>query len=410
MHIQRISIKNFKAIKDLEKDLNCDHIILIGENGVGKSSFIQAILSCLGVKGHLPPKAVTDGEKDGEVTIWTEDGYTFHMDMKATNNAHKIVVTGPDGMKSTLKSAIANIVGSIDFDIFDFVEKSSSEKGKREQVEFVKSLLDEDTQAAIKRFEMNIKANYEGRTEAGREIKRLKGAIESSPITPDDAKKYKEPVDVKSMQAELEEISSKNKEIDAVKARMDDRQYEIRELEKKLLELQEKQKKAEEFLAANKKVDTTELSERISGASDHNVMVEKVRAYKELESQLAKAQSEWEDAEVLVNSQREELINTIKSLDFPVDGLTFTEESLIYNDREVDINTMSTSEIMQLGVMIHMAMNPNMKVITIPRGESLGAERLKAIVDMADEYGYQIIMEQVERGTKELKVEFLVEK
>ena len=54
-----------------------------------------------------------------------------------------------------------------------------------------------------------------------------------------------------------------------------------------------------------------------------------------------------------------------------------------------------------------MAQNPNVKVLFIENGESLGLEKLKQIQELCKEFDYQIIMEQVERGTDELKIEIM---
>lgn len=45
--ITNIKIKNFKSISDLNADINGSVIILKGENGVGKSSFLQAVAMLL---------------------------------------------------------------------------------------------------------------------------------------------------------------------------------------------------------------------------------------------------------------------------------------------------------------------------------------------------------------------------
>jgi len=43
------------------------------------------------------------------------------------------------------------------------------------------------------------------------------------------------------------------------------------------------------------------------------------------------------------------------------------------------------------------------------RSYQLGTERLKTIKEIADKEGWQIIMEQVERGTKKLHIEIMAD-
>jgi fatty acid/phospholipid biosynthesis enzyme len=59
---------------------------------------------------------------------------------------------------------------------------------------------------------------------------------------------------------------------------------------------------------------------------------------------------------------------------------------------------------MEVVARLIMAKNPKVKLFRIGRGESLGAKRLKAIVDFAKKNGYQGFIEQVVRGQNELVV------
>ena len=47
MKVQKVEIKNFKSIEDLNIDLNGKSVYLVGRNRTGKSSLIQAIYSAL---------------------------------------------------------------------------------------------------------------------------------------------------------------------------------------------------------------------------------------------------------------------------------------------------------------------------------------------------------------------------
>jgi hypothetical protein len=62
---------------------------------------------------------------------------------------------------------------------------------------------------------------------------------------------------------------------------------------------------------------------------------------------------------------------------------------------------------MHLGIKLKMAENPDLGILFIQRGESLGAQRLKDIQDLAKKYDWQIIMEQVERGNEKLTIEIM---
>lgn len=93
----------------------------------------------------------------------------------------------------------------------------------------------------------------------------------------------------------------------------------------------------------------------------------------------------------------------------PIDGLTFNDESLFYQGRPVDESTLSTSEKMMLGARLKIAKNPNVPVLFIQQGESLGTKKFNDLISMAKEHDFQIIMEQMVRGEEELRIEFIPE-
>jgi hypothetical protein len=64
---------------------------------------------------------------------------------------------------------------------------------------------------------------------------------------------------------------------------------------------------------------------------------------------------------------------------------------------------------MMLGAKLKIAKNPNAHVLFIQRGESLGTEKLRDLQQMAKDYDFQIIMEQMERGKEKLEIQFMTE-
>lgn len=84
--IEKINIRNFKIIKDLELDLtlskskNAPWLMLLGENGIGKSSILQAVtLALMGEKERIkllreinksPRDYISHGEDEGYIKIY----------------------------------------------------------------------------------------------------------------------------------------------------------------------------------------------------------------------------------------------------------------------------------------------------------------------------------------------------
>lgn len=412
MKITKVEIQNLKAIKDLTVNLDGQHILISAENGFGKSSFLQAIYLGLGIKSEAPP--VTDGQKEGEVTLWTDAGYTFHSEVDKIKGVTKVSVQLPnETLWDTRVSAVSAVVGpkeSLLFNPFDFADLSKSEAGKKKQVEEVKALLTPEELDELTRLERQIKANEEDRLETGRELKRMKGAVEASTITQLDVQTYKEPVSVSELSEQKNTISTANTKITGVQSRFDDRAKRIEALESELTELKNEQEKATEFLAHNKIQSTVEIDARIQAASHHNTMVERVKSYQAEFDKFRKLEEQYGEAGSLIDSQRQAYRDTVRSLELPIPELGFDEDQLFYKGRAVDPTIMSTSEIMSLGVMMQIAKQPGVKVLVIPRGESLGTQKLNELIELGDMYGYQLLVENVVRGMEELKIEFLTKK
>ena len=62
MKVQQVKIKEFKALKDINVEVNGHHLLVMGDNGVGKSSFIQLLEIAMGRQNNLPINAKGEAE------------------------------------------------------------------------------------------------------------------------------------------------------------------------------------------------------------------------------------------------------------------------------------------------------------------------------------------------------------
>lgn len=416
MKIKQIKIKDFKAIKDFEADFKCENIIICGENGVGKSSLMQFIEIALGRNNNIPPDATGEGH-----VIADKDGneYTFHVKFK--DNKPVLTITTPDGLSDSRKGTIAGIVGAINFDIHEFVENSKTEKGRKDQIETFKKLLDPDIQSEIARIEANIKANYDLRTDINKALKATQGKIELHPLNKPGV--YLDEIKEVNIQEEYEKLnqaSEHNTRIENAKIRANDRENAIIDLNKELVELNEKMKavaaklkemiglqsQAKEWLKDNQPIDTVELQTKIQNANESN---EKFKSAQELitlqkDVEIYKDQSGTLTAGI--ESQRQEVSNFTKEMGNPVPGLEWDDNGLLYNGTPVSTDSLSFSEIIELGIKMKMAENPDLPLF-ISNGESIGIKRLNEIKEIASKNNLQIIMEQVDRGNEKLTIEVM---
>jgi predicted ATP-dependent endonuclease of OLD family len=415
--IQKVKIKDFKVIKDLEKEINGKSVFLMAENGRGKSSFLQAIQIALGNSDVVPQNMTGEG-----VVEVTKDGQPYTFAFKTGKDGKpKLTVTLPNGLREDKKGIIGGIVGSLSFDINEFVSLSESTAGKKKQVEMFKSLLPKEFIEGLHEFEVKVKNLYEERTEVNRKADTLEGFIRESKLFGDDLKT--KPVDISTLQADIEKGNQHNNKIADVKKRADERAAKILEAKCEVVKLKEKiaelesaiaiesetQAKAEEWLKNADPVDISNLISQMNNASEINVKAaqaeehnKKLKAYNELKEQAG-------DLTVQIDVNKQAISDAIKDFDSPVKGLSFTDTELIYNGVPVSINNLSTSEIIHLGIQMKFASNPDCGLLFIEHGESLGSQRLKEVLDYCREHDIQAFFEEVKRGQDELTIEFIDE-
>ena len=126
----KVNLKNFKVLEDFEQDLNGSSILLVGDNGIGKSTVLQGIKIALGSKDI--PSTLQDGAKGIVEVDKAGNPYTFYFEKK--KGKVELKVTLPSGLKEDKKGVIAGLVGAIDFDINKFVSLSESVSGRKKQV------------------------------------------------------------------------------------------------------------------------------------------------------------------------------------------------------------------------------------------------------------------------------------
>lgn len=416
MKIQKVQIKDFKVLKNIEEEINGNNILLMGDNGVGKSSFIQFIEIALGKNTNIPPNA----EGEGEV-ITDRNGNKYTFSVKFKDGKPVVTVTSPDGLKDTRKGTIAGIVGAMDFDIDEFTELSKTEKGRKQQVEIFKSFLSPDVRSELAKYEANVKANYDSRTDVNRQIKEKEGSVKQNPLFNQIGITKFEKIDTKEVYQEFEKANESNNKIKEVQQRQDQRKNEVaekkiqaKELQEKLKaielaikEAEEKQAEAESWLSKNKIADLSEFENKIKTASETNKQYESAELLKKDIALIEKMKEESGELTAKIDSEKQAIVDAIRDMEAPIQGLSFDDEQLVYNGIPVNPDSLSTSEIMELGIRLKMAENPDLGILFIERGESLGAKRLKEIQAIADKAGWQIIMEQVERGKETLHVEIM---
>lgn len=111
MKIKSILINNFKGINCLEFIPGNKTVALIGKNGIGKTSFLEAVRFAL--TGDAPNNCITDGATESTVLVRLEDGNEFSR-TKYVSKPTKIRVNGRTTTAKNLETLLATITGLSD--------------------------------------------------------------------------------------------------------------------------------------------------------------------------------------------------------------------------------------------------------------------------------------------------------
>lgn len=186
-----------------------------------------------------------------------------------------------------------------------------------------------------------------------------------------------------------------------------DKANQLKSIEEERADLERRKANADKWLEEYEKDNPEKLdtAERLKAAEEYNKKCRIVSEYKEkvrLRDSVAKDVDAMEKRLDKLASERENLISDSK---LPIPGLSFTNEGLELNGVPFIAGKVSDSQIMEVAAKLIIASNPTVKVFRIARGESLGQNRLQAIINIAKENGFQGFIEEVKRGQDELIIE-----
>jgi hypothetical protein len=449
MNVTYLELKNFRTITNFSADFEGAVYLITGENEVGKTTLLTAVTAML--TGEKPENLLQEGKQKGHAKMTIQDGagsgYDIELSFDKLNPKGRLTITQQDtGMIDNRKTMLQHLLQYTDFDAEDFLKWSKTAEGRRKQMTFIKSLLPEDTQKQIASIEASIAELREERktantehTIAHRSLSRmtwndqfLKDHTEKKSIKKIAEEKSKVQADRQqweNAQKEYSSISDALQDFDKAAADklslMEDRLRDLqKQVEQQLATMEDfrnQAKKDKKELMSRKKaadkwfnerqepsVDLTEFDEKIQSAEEHNEAVQTADEIRVLISQREEAKAQLDKIDEQVELYQVEKLDLLSG-ELPVPGLSFTEDGLMFEGRPFAPEYLSTSQEMEIAALLIMASNPKTKIFRIQQGESLGADRLKAIVDFAIKNGYQGFIEQVNRGQNELRVEKVTE-
>lgn len=403
MKIETIAINGFKRLQQFTIDPAGKSVEIKGRNGQGKSSIIDAIWCTLTGK-DVPGVPINRDSVTAKIVVGLDDGHTARLSFNA-KGGKSLVVEGPDGEPVKAPATfLESLIGKISFDPFEFVEQQPAK-----QRAFLQQLLGLDFS--------DIDSRKAFALEQKREIERDAVSIEREAEALVDAKNV-ERVDVAELvakQNERAEVIGKGREAAATVERLEREEASAREnverIQAQIAELTARLDAANRTAndLAGKipaaKADLERLrdvfaampdnSEAIRNAGEINRQADRWAKRLELVERSKAIRGDLDEIKSKLEALEEERKNKIMDAKFPVDGLSFSTDGVLFNGLPFDKGNQCQSDILRVGVAIAVAQNPTARIVRIKDGSLLDSSAKAALLAMLEENGFQAFIETV---------------
>lgn len=412
MKVLELRAENFKRLKVVKFCPTGAVTPIVGKNGAGKTSTIDAIAAALGGGDYSPDLPIRRGAEGAEVIVDLGDIIVTRT-WKA-GKAPKLEVSSRDGAKFPSPQAMLDkLVGQLTFDPLAFGRMKPTEQA----AQFAKLAGIDLAGYTAKR-----KAVFDNRTTANKihrdNLARLTGMPEvdapDSPISINDlvaelqkARAINDKADkaeqaVTDHQTKLRDVSDRikrqNSEVERIRKSLSNAEAELTKLAGNETNLNTYTKGIEETARKATRVDLSEIESKIQNADEVNV---RVRAKQERQSLADRVAAMSEDCDKLT-AQIDEIDashqSAVSSAKLPVPGLAFNADGVTLDG--IPFAQCSGSERLRTSVAVGLALNPKLKLMLIRDGSLLDSDGMALLTEMAEKADAQILIERVDNGSE----------
>jgi hypothetical protein len=167
----------------------------------------------------------------------------------------------------------------------------------------------------------------------------------------------------------------------------------IEELEKGVVQKRENYKCEKEELEKMRLIDLNSLKQDIAKIDEKNTMIRDNKRYNEEKGKLDNLRDVYGKLDIDLEAIRQERIDSLQSANIPVEGLSFSDDGLLYND--IPLAQCSDGEKLMISMRISMALNPTVKILRVKDGSVDGSEELGTLKEIVKDKGYQLWLESV---------------
>lgn len=295
MIVKKLELVNFQVIKEFNADFDGNVYFITGDNELGKSTVLKAIVALL--TGNRDA-VLKNGESKGFAKmIVGDDGEEYEVELrftKANPRGTLSIKSKTTGMKSDNVSMLQKIFGYTDFDAVEFSRWSETAEGRRKQIEVVKSLLPEEVRTRIAEIDTEISELKTERTGVNRDLKTFKSISDAAGqgLTTQDLKTYAEPKDITELMKEQSINAQLIEKAKTVRLSLQNRKSQLEAIPGRIKEAEE--------------IKNTEITEAIKYEAKAKAEYERVIAEAKKTFDEAKAKSKA-DAKAAVDKYNKEI-------------------------------------------------------------------------------------------------------
>lgn len=430
-----LDIDNFKSIDKMIVEIGGRSLLIIGKNGAGKSSFIQAMMSPLNSK-MLPSEPIKKGQerakishKIGGVLNGQYEEYILDMFFTPKDKTGRLVVYNKDNeVVKSPATFVKNLIGNVSFDVTQWLNDT-----KAKRLETIKKLTGCANDIDMINIEISkLKADKKYKSDRAEE---LEGSLKNHEFTREEIDTYSNPVDLTPIQTEISNVAGRQQQWDKVKMQVENfRKDSERETEKikscndEILRLQELIKmkqieitlaeetrtkafanveKGQEWLNTTLRPSIDDVNQRMNDAIAHNEKHNRIGMLGNQQKEMINLKSQVEDVKGQIEEQELKRSDIISKSQLPIEGLTFSDEDLFIDGLPLESWQINKAREWQVGIQVAMALNPNYKGIFLHDASLFDKETLHSIINEIEKHGYFAICELVAPEGDDLHVEFV---
>lgn len=395
LRLIELQAENFKRLKAVRIRPSKNVTPIVGANGAGKTSVLDAIAAALGGASECPDKPIRAGEERAQSVVDLGD---LKVRRRWTPTGSTLEVFRANGTKvSSAQKELDSLMGNLSFDPLEFSRLKPMEQA---------ALLAKIAGIDLAKMARERKEVYDERTVVNRQKKVAEAILETTP-----------PVDAPDAETSVTEMLAKLKAAQDVNAAADEEvakgkrikaavdvadrelgrlQMECLNADKKLKDYQHALKECEDKAASMERHDIAPIQAELAALEQTNA---KVRAKKARDEKVAEVK-QCDEKSYAITKQIDSIDlvcrEAVRRAKLPIDGLELSFEGVRVNG--IPFADCSGSEKLRTSVAIGLALNPKLKLMLIRDGSLLDAGGMKLLAEIAEKNDAQVLIERVSDG------------